>query len=133
MIKYAAALGIFLLVIAAGTWAFLPSKYLPGNRARHMRLRLHLRLHPGKGFATLAGLHLRWGRIAALRGGRRGSKTTRFLALTEQQHGPLSQIPLTSVAPISARLSPQVGLDPGAARTALRRAVIAAQNIRSTP
>jgi len=71
MIKYAAALGFLLLVTAAGTWAFLPSKYLPGNRARHMRLRLHLRLHPGKGFATLAALHLRWGRIAALRRSRR--------------------------------------------------------------
>ena len=67
MITYAILLGAFLLFACAGTWAFLPGKYLPGNRARHLRLRLHLRLHPGKGFATLAGLHLRWGRLAALR------------------------------------------------------------------
>ena len=30
-----------------------PARYLPGNRARHLRIRLHLRLHPGKGFAHL--------------------------------------------------------------------------------
>jgi type IV secretion system protein VirD4 len=52
-------------------WAFLPAHYLPGNRARMLRLRLFLRLHPGKGFATVAGLHLRWGRLAALRRSRR--------------------------------------------------------------
>ena len=65
--KYAIALAVVLLVLGFASWAFLPCKYLPGNRARHLRLRLHLRLHPGKGFATLAGLHLRWGRLAALR------------------------------------------------------------------
>ena len=32
-----------------------------------MRIRLHLRLHPGRGFATAFGLWLRWGRFAALR------------------------------------------------------------------
>ncbi len=52
---------------AAGAWAFLPGRYLPGNRARYLQLRLHLRLHPGKGFSTVFGLWLRWGRFAALR------------------------------------------------------------------
>ncbi len=60
-------LAAVLLVLAFATWAFLPAKYLPGNRARHLRIRLHLRLHPGKGFATVVALHLRWGRLAALR------------------------------------------------------------------
>ncbi|HEV3293942.1 MAG TPA: hypothetical protein VG123_33600, partial [Streptosporangiaceae bacterium] len=32
-----------------------------------LRIRLHLRLHPGKGFAHLFSLWLRWGRLAALR------------------------------------------------------------------
>ena len=32
-----------------------------------MRIRLHLRLHPGKGFAHVFSLWLRWGRLAALR------------------------------------------------------------------
>ena len=69
--RYAIASGALLLLVlvlaAAGTWALLPARYLPGNRARHMRIRLHLRLHPGKGFATVFGLWLRWGRFAALR------------------------------------------------------------------
>jgi type IV secretion system protein VirD4 len=68
--KYLTALSILLALAAAlrlTWWAFGPARYLPGNRVRHLRLRLHLRLHPGKGFATLAALHLRWGRLAAAR------------------------------------------------------------------
>src|SRR6266566_6238677 len=49
--KYAIALIVVILLAAAFRWAFLPAPYLPGNRARHLRIRLHLRLHPGKGFA----------------------------------------------------------------------------------
>ena len=71
MLKYAIALAILIVLAAAFTWAFLPSRYLPGNRARHLRIRLHLRLHPGKGFAHVFSLHLRWGRLAALRRSRR--------------------------------------------------------------
>ena len=65
--KYAIALIVVILFTAAFAWAFLPARYLPGNRARHLRIRLHLRLHPGKGFAHLFSLWLRWGRFAALR------------------------------------------------------------------
>ena len=65
--KYAIALIVLILLAAAFAWAFLPARYLPGNRARHLRIRLHLRLHPGKGFAHLFSLWLRWGRLAALR------------------------------------------------------------------
>ena len=67
MIKLAIVLAVVLIVAAFASWAFLPARYLPGNRARHLRIRLHLRLHPGKGFAHLFSLHLRWGRLAALR------------------------------------------------------------------
>jgi type IV secretion system protein VirD4 len=67
MIVYPIALFIVLLLGLFASWAFLPARYLPGNRARHLRIRLHLKLHPGKGFATVLALHLRWGRIAALR------------------------------------------------------------------
>ena len=69
--RYAIALGIVLILAALVTSAFLPARYLPGNRARHLRIRLHLRLHPGKGFAHLFSLWLRWGRLAALRRSRR--------------------------------------------------------------
>ena len=67
IIKYAIALAVVLLLAAILAWAFVPSRYLPGNRARHLRIRLHLRLHPGKGFAHVVSLWLRWGRLAALR------------------------------------------------------------------
>jgi type IV secretion system protein VirD4 len=56
------------LVLAAGwKWAFLPGRGLPRHRVRHTRIRLHLRLHPGRGFATAGELWLRWGRLAAFR------------------------------------------------------------------
>src|SRR3984957_14698022 len=67
MLKYAIALAIVLIVAAFIAWAFLPARYLPGNRARHLRIRLHLRLHPGKGFAHAFSLWLRWSRLAVLR------------------------------------------------------------------
>src|SRR6266498_3134661 len=67
IIKLAIALVVVLVVVAFATWAFLPARHLPGNRARHLRIRLHLRLHPGKGFAHAVSLHLRWSRFAVLR------------------------------------------------------------------
>jgi type IV secretory pathway TraG/TraD family ATPase VirD4 len=67
IIKYAIALAVVLLIAAMLAWAFVPPRYLPGNRARLLRIRLHLRLYPGKGFAHLVSLHLRWGRLAVLR------------------------------------------------------------------
>ena len=59
---------------------------------------------------------------------RDGTKTARFLALVAQQHGPIAEIPIPRVSRISAAIAPQAGLHPGAARTALRRAVLAAQD-----
>ena len=67
IIKYAIALAVVLVLTAFATWAFLPARHLPGNRARHLRIRLHLRLHPGKGFAHFFSLWLRWSRFAVLR------------------------------------------------------------------
>jgi hypothetical protein len=58
----------------------------------------------------------------------RGTKTARFLSLVAERNGPLASIPLDRVAPISAALAPQADLNTGAARTALRRAVLAARN-----
>src|SRR5437016_8665854 len=66
IIKLAIALIVVLVVVAFATWAFLPARHLPGNRARHLRIRLHLRLRPGKGFAHVFSLWLRWGRLAVL-------------------------------------------------------------------
>lgn len=61
-------------------------------------------------------------------GQRAGTKTARFLALVVEQHGPLALISLPSVSPICTQVAPEVGLNTGAARTALRKAVLAAQN-----
>jgi len=59
---------------------------------------------------------------------RKATKTARFLDLVTERHGPLASISLDRVAGISAALAPVADLNPGAARTALRRAVLAAQN-----
>ena len=59
---------------------------------------------------------------------RKATKTARFLDLVTERHGSLASIPLTRVAGISADLAPQVDLNTGAARTALRKAVLAARN-----
>jgi hypothetical protein len=58
----------------------------------------------------------------------KATKTARFLDLTAERHGPLASIPLDRVGGISAELAPQVHLNTGAARTALRRAVLSARN-----
>ncbi len=60
-------LAVLLAVAAGGKWALAPGRGLPRHRVRHARLRLHLRLHPGRGFATAGELWLRWGRLAAFR------------------------------------------------------------------
>src|SRR2546430_10074521 len=73
------------IVAAFAAWAFLPARHLPGNRARQLRIRLHLRLHPGKGFATAFGLWLRWGRFAALR---RSGRIRRSLAFWQRMGEP---------------------------------------------
>ena len=59
---------------------------------------------------------------------RKATKTARFLDLVTERHGSLASIPLTRVAGISADLAPQADLNPGAARTALRRAVLSSRN-----
>ena len=59
---------------------------------------------------------------------RKPTKTARFLALATERHGSLASIPLDAVAGISADLAPRVGLHPGTARAALRKAVLNARN-----
>ena len=59
---------------------------------------------------------------------RKATKTARFLDLVTERHGSLASIPLTRVAGISADLAPQADLNAGAARAALRKAVLTAHN-----
>src|SRR5713226_6967537 len=63
-----AAAGLALIAIK---WAFFHGRRLPRHRVRHMRIRLRLRLHPGKGHATIFELWWRWGRLAMFRNSRR--------------------------------------------------------------
>jgi hypothetical protein len=88
ILKLAIVLAIVLIVAAILAWAFLPPRYLPGNRARHLRIRLHLRLHPGKGFAHVFSLWLRWGRLAALRrsGRIRPALPLRYRLIDSREH-----------------------------------------------
>jgi hypothetical protein len=59
---------------------------------------------------------------------RKATKTARFLSLVTERNGELATVPLDRVAGIAADLAPHVGLHPGAARAALRKAVLAAKN-----
>jgi hypothetical protein len=61
-------------------------------------------------------------------GGRQETKTARFLALAADRYGPLEEFPLADVSRVSGELAPEVSLNPGAARAALRRRVLSLQN-----
>ena len=63
----AAAVLVLLLAFWTVKWAFWPRSSLPRNRIRHQRIRLSLRLHPGRGHATWWELHRHWGRRACYR------------------------------------------------------------------
>ena len=56
------------------------------------------------------------------------TKTSRFLALVTERYGPLADFPITEVSRVCTALAPEVGLDAGAARAALRKQVISLQN-----
>ena len=58
---------------------------------------------------------------------RKATKTARFLDLVAERHGALVSIPLEATSRIASALAPQAGLNTGAARTALRKAVLAAR------
>jgi type IV secretion system protein VirD4 len=76
-------LGAVLIVLAVLRWCFLPHGRLPRFRVGYTRLRLLLRLHPGRGHATVWELWLRWGRLAAFRrSGRSRRSVTAWLRLT---------------------------------------------------
>ena len=99
-------------------WVVDECPVAPGRRA----------CRPAQEAATAAGT----GPFALTRragGGRRaGTKTAAFLHLVTQQHGPLATVPVTAVSRIASELAPQAALNTGAARTALRKAVLAARD-----
>src|SRR5258707_1321654 len=60
-----------LIVLPFLRWAFWPRKHAPRFRVLDMRMRLLFRLRPGRGFACLPELWLRWGRFASFRESKR--------------------------------------------------------------
>src|ERR1022692_4903973 len=80
-----AATGVFLVLVK---WCFLPHGRLPRFRVAYTRLRLRLRLHPGRGHASALELWLRWGRFAAFRSSSRSRSSLGFWdrALHPSQH-----------------------------------------------
>jgi hypothetical protein len=106
------------------TWVVEECPVAPGRRGHPARRRPRVEVTPPTAKVITA-------RPAARRGGRgarAGTKTARFLRLVAERCGPLEAFPLAEVSRVSAELAPQVGLDPGAARGALRRHVLALQN-----
>jgi hypothetical protein len=69
---------LVLLGLVAAKWAFWPSRKLPANRVWHLRLRLLLRLHPSRGFASAFECWLHWGRLASFRGSKRARPSLPF-------------------------------------------------------
>ena len=69
------ALVVLALLGRGLVWAYVPHRKLPGNRVRHNQIRLRLRLHPGRGHATVFALWLHWGRFAAFRGSGRSRRS----------------------------------------------------------
>ena len=75
VIVFFALLILAAIIVRFLVWAYVPHRKLPGNRVRHNRLRLRVRLHPGRGHATVFELWLRWGRFAAFRGSGRSRRS----------------------------------------------------------
>jgi hypothetical protein len=89
-------------------WVLAECPVAPGRRASGPA-----ETRPGRGRGTVP---------------RKATKTARFLSLVTERHGPLASIPLHATAQIASAVAPLAGLHPGAARAALRKAVLAAQN-----
>ena len=93
------------------SWVLEECPVAPGRRAPRPAPPAPARPGPGRG-----------------RDPRTATKTARFLDLVTERHGSFASVPLGAVAGISAELAPLIGLHPGAARAALRKAVLAAKN-----
>jgi hypothetical protein len=100
-------------------WVIEECPVAPGRRARPA---------PGASRAQVAphSVNAITARSSASRrgGARTGTKTARFLDLVAGRYGPLEDLPLAEVSRVSGELAGEVGLDPGAARSALRRHVL---------
>ena len=106
-------------------WVVEECPVAPGRRARPASHEHHREIAPRPARVIPAGPA-----PGARPGGgaREGTKTARFLGLVADRYGPLAAFPLAEVSRVSSELAPQVGLNPGAARAALRRHIQSLQN-----
>ena len=79
--------GVVLTIAKWAFFPFLPWRSLPRHRVRYLRLRLHLRLHPGAGHASLSELWMRWGRLAVFA---RSSRARPSLTFWQRALGPVT-------------------------------------------
>ncbi len=98
-------------------WVLEECPVAPGRRARRARPHAAMKAAGRLAVSGPAGHRQR-----------PGTKTAAFLALVAGRHGPLATVPVTEVSRICTELAPLVGLNTGAARTALRKAVLAARD-----
>jgi type IV secretion system protein VirD4 len=70
--EFIAIAGAVLWLVAAYLWiAIKPQHKLPRNRARRQAWRLHLRMHPGAGLATVGELWWHWSKTSTYRKSKR--------------------------------------------------------------
>jgi hypothetical protein len=63
---------LVVLAVLGFVWRFLIGSHAErAHRARALKWRIRLRLHPGRGYASFAELAVRWGKLAAVNHGRR--------------------------------------------------------------
>jgi hypothetical protein len=119
-------LGIAPVSTLAGfrAWVVDECPVAPGRQARSVSGAPRAEISPSPARPVTA----RSASVARQRGGGRGTKTARFLALVTDRYGPLDTFPLAEVSRVSSEVAPEVGLDPGAARAALRRHVLSLRN-----
>jgi hypothetical protein len=105
-------------------WVLEECPVAPGRRARPLAAQVQRLAVPAQPTVKAIGPAPRQPRSAP----RRDTKTTRFLALVAERHGPRADFPIADVSRVCTALAPEVGLDAGAARAALRKQVISLQN-----
>ena len=88
--RYVTLIAISGMALTGLRWTyfpFIPWRQLPRHRTRYLHARLHLRLHPGPGHASIAELWLRWGRLAVFR---RSGRARRSLTFAQRVLAPVS-------------------------------------------
>lgn len=132
------AASVFMNAIAAGPgwrnlaiWIMPPTAYALASDTLISVIRAwtaeQYPVAPGGHACRLAALSARPPRRGSAPLPQKTTKSARFLDLVAERHGSLGSIPLDATSRIASALSPEVGLNTGAARAALRKAVLAAQ------